>query len=406
MKRLFCVFFIIIKVQYHAQSFSNNIEWTLTIGTKDELQKITLLRNQNPNEPVEGYFLYTTYDKLLEGKIVKGGFNFLDPEIIGGLTSSSFLREQWVNNNSPLQDLETMTSPLDIVKAISFNILPQENNKCKDSISLFFKYAIFKNIKWNNDDYLNSDFNIDVHYKLVRIPFGKQVSFDFLNKDFNPFKIIVSVNKESKNENCLYIEKNSVLEKELINSASQSTLPETNIKFNIEFLAVDSLKQLYNNKPTFADFLTRVKQKEIKSVNYLKNDFDEIPLKTNIYKCRLEFPFHLYTTQKEEAYKNYKTKAEILKSTYNIILVPISYKNNILTADLFINYKKINPDEVARWTPIKKRITIQKDVGIRISLPKENWSANFIRSGEKYDIYGYSDYERFVNESIIINFEN
>ncbi|RJP70232.1 MAG: hypothetical protein C4539_06485 [Ignavibacteriales bacterium] len=406
MKKLLLVSIILFLTRGFAQSSSNEFEWNFTICTADDLQKVSLNKNQNNGEALEGYFLFTSYDKLLDGKIVKGGFNFLDPEIIGGLTGSSFLREQWVNNNLPLQDLETMTSPLDVEKAISFNILPQGNNNNKDSVSLFFKYAIFSNIKWNNGNYLNSDFNIDIHYKLIKIPFGKQVSFDFLDKDFNPFKITVCVKKKNKDENSIYVEKNSLLENELINSASQSKPRKTNLKFDVEFLSIDSLKQLYNNRTTFGDIVTSVKQKGIESFKSLQNDFNKTELPVDIYRCVLEPPFHLYNTQKEEAYKNYKTREEIFKSTYNIILVPISYKEDVLKADLFINYKKINPDETERWTPIKKRITIQKDVGTRISLPKENWSANFTRSGEKYEIFGYSDYERFVNESIIINFEN
>lgn len=406
MNKWLLVSVIIFLTKGFAQSSLNEFEWNITISTANNLQKVSLNKGQNADEALEGYFLFTAYDKLLDGKIVKGGFNFLDPEIIGGLTGSSFLREQWVNNNFSLQDLETMTSPLDVEKAISFNILPQENNNSNDSVSLFFKYAIFNNIKWNNRDYLNSDFNIDVHYKLIRIPLGKKASFDFLDKDFNPFKIIVSVNRKSKEENSLYVEKNSVLENELINSASQSNLRKTNIKFDVEFLSIDSLKQLFNNRPTYGDIITSVKQKGIETVNSLQSDFNKTALPVNVYRCVLELPFHLYNAQKETAYMNYKTRAEILRSTYNIILVPISYNNNVLTADLFINYKKINPDEVERWTPIKKRITINKDFGTMIGLPKENWSANFTRSGEKYEIYGYSDYERFVNESIIINFEN
>lgn len=38
-------------------------------------------------------------------------------------------------------------------------------------------------------------------------------------------------------------------------------------------------------------------------------------------------------------------------------------------------------------------------------MPKENWTAAFEKEGEKYQIYGYSDFERFVNEYIFINFE-
>jgi hypothetical protein len=392
--------------QCSAQDSSFEIGWTLTISTADNSQKVSLFQNKNVDEPFEGYFICTEYEKLLEGKIVKGGFNFLDPKIIGGLTELKFFRQQWVGNKFPLRDIETMTSPLDVEKAISFNIYPQEQTDFSDSVSLFFKYAVCKLLKRNNGDYLNSDFNINVRYKLVKIPFGQTVSFDFLDNDFVPFNIFLSVVKKHKAESILTVDENFVLAKEITNSAKQSKLKGTDFNFNIEFVAIDSLKQLYNKKSSFNNFLNRIKQEGINSVNCLKSDNDKINLPINIYQCKLSFPFQLYNIQKENAYKNYKTRADIFRSEYNIILVPISYEKDILTADLFVDYKKIIPDDLPRWTPIKKRIQIQKDIGVRINLPKENWSANFIRSGEKYEIYGYSDYERFVNELIIINFEN
>ena len=392
--------------QCSAQDSLYDIGWTISIRTMDYSQKVSLFQNENVNEPVEGYFLCTEYEKLLEGKIVKGGFNFLDPKIIGGLTESKFIRKQWVDNKFPLRDLEVMTSPLDVEKAISFNIYPQEETGCPDSINLFIKYALFKLLKRNEGDYLNSDFNINVHYKLVKIPFGQSVSFDFFDKDFMPYNISLYAEKKKKVQNILTINENFILAKGIVNSARQSKLKGRNFNFNIEFVAIDSLKQLYNKKSSFNNFLNRIKQEGMNSINYLRSDNDKINLPVNIYQCNLRFPFHLYNIQKENAYKNYKTRADIFRSDYNIILVPISFEKDILTADLYVDYKKIIPDDLPRWTPIKKRIQIQKDIGVRINLPKENWSANFTRSGEKYEIYGYSDYEKYVNESIIISFEN
>ncbi|MCX6151161.1 MAG: hypothetical protein NTX22_11595 [Ignavibacteriales bacterium] len=406
MKKLLCVLTIAFLAQCLAQDSSYEIGWNISISTPDNSQKVSLYKNINADEPVEGYFLCTEYEKLLEGKLVEGGFNFLDPKIIGGLTESKFFRQQWVNNKFPLRDIETMTSPLDVEKAISFNICPQVEQNCTDSISLFFKYALFNLLKRNDGEYLDSDFNITIRYKLVKVPFDKTVSFDFIGKDFAPFKISLSVMKKQKTENILTIDENFVLAKEIVNSANQSKLKGAEFNLGVEFIIIDSLKQLYNKNSSTSDLLNRIKQEGMNSFNCLKNDFDKINLPANIYQCKLNFPFHLYNIQKENAYKNYMTREDIFKSEYNIILVPISYEKDILTADLFVDYKKIIPDDLPRWTPIKKRIQIQKDVGVRIDLPKENWSANFIRSGEKYEIYGYSDYEKYVNESIIINFEN
>ncbi len=87
-------------------------------------------------------------------------------------------------------------------------------------------------------------------------------------------------------------------------------------------------------------------------------------------------------------------------------MVPISLNGDTLTADVFLNYSKITLDNIPRWTPIKKRVKLIQGYPIAINLPRENWSANFSRDGEKYNIYGYSDYERYVNEYLLISFDS
>ncbi len=133
----------------------------------------------------------------------------------------------------------------------------------------------------------------------------------------------------------------------------------------------------------------------------------KVELPAPIYYGKLKFPFILYNNPKDELYKNYNSKERVLQSTYEVFIVPISLMNDTLTLDLYIDYSKLNLDDgIPRWTQIKKRMTINNDWGVgSINLPKENWSASFTRDGEQYDIYGYSDFERFVKEHLNISYE-
>ena len=132
--------------------------------------------------------------------------------------------------------------------------------------------------------------------------------------------------------------------------------------------------------------------------------FDKTNFKTPVYYAQFTLPFELFDAKKMELFDKYKTKEKIFQSKYTLLLVPISATNDGITADLFIQYTKLNIDDgIPRWTPIKKRIIIPHGKGLRIDLPKENWSANFTRASEQYDVYGYSDYERYIDETIVIS---
>jgi hypothetical protein len=143
---------------------------------------------------------------------------------------------------------------------------------------------------------------------------------------------------------------------------------------------------------------------------------ERINLCNSIYYIPLNVPFKIYNKKKMESYKNYKTIKKTFNSTYKIYFLPISIENDSLVADLYITIEKINlDDEIARWTPIHKRVkmkinkyitsninTNKYNASFMFKLPEENWSAFFSRNGENYEIYGYSDYERFIDEFINI----
>ena len=127
---------------------------------------------------------------------------------------------------------------------------------------------------------------------------------------------------------------------------------------------------------------------------------------SGIYSVDFSFPFRIYNSEKEKLYNRYNTKPEIFQSQLHIRLVPVSLSMDSLTADLFITYNKLSLDDVPRWTPIKKRIILIKGSSLMIPLPKENWSAVFSRNNENYEIFGYSDFEKSVNEYVRITFNS
>ncbi|MCP4971150.1 MAG: hypothetical protein GY932_11200, partial [Arcobacter sp.] len=127
-----------------------------------------------------------------------------------------------------------------------------------------------------------------------------------------------------------------------------------------------------------------------------------INLSASIYKGEFRFPFTIMNNKKLEQYKNEKLVKEFLLSNYNIFVVPIKYDNNKLTMDVFIEYGKI-------WNffpnPIKKRLTIGKGEKLKLEIPDLKKIYKFSANKKVYEIDTYEDYEKYVNEYIVISFE-
>jgi hypothetical protein len=393
----------------YAQPDNYNLDFKAIIKSHDGTQKLVLFNRGNIEDVIDGYILITRGNHNIEGQIKKGGFSFLDHKIFEVGVES--LRRKWVENNFPVQDIETMTNGVDVEKVYSFEITPEILNIQSDTLSFYIKGA-FYNLKKQNDKYseFNLDYDINLSYKLFKIPFGKSFQLDFLNKQFKNYSCSVTFTKNKKAEEFLSVNNNQQLFKGVIKSTAESSLPR-NVRFKIgvEYLRTNADKALYSAGFSPTDYLLRVQQRPLVTANALIdtqfNNRTGLPI--DVYHTELTFPFKLYNKEKSELYKNYKTEKEIFRSKYNVVVVPIALDIDTLTADVFLNYSKISlNDNIPRWTPIKKRIKLLQGVRYAIELPKENWSANFTRSGDKYAIYGYSDFESYVNEYIVISFDS
>lgn len=384
-----------------AQNSDYHLNMKLVISSPDT-QKVILNHNGTTDELIEGYYRISRYDDPLYGQnagLQPGGFNFLDSEIFGGIVDH--MSEKWVKNKFPIEDVASMTNAMDVKKALSFQIKPVVVNIKSDTLHLLIKYAVYDFVKQKDYD-LDFDYNVKLFYKLVHIQYEKEVSFDFISEQFKDHKITFYFTKRIGEEYHPIKDEGSLFA-EIQKSVSESKIANTNFNFDIELIRFD--EAVMNMTTPIAKY----KEQNLPFTKEIRNigTSQKTELSTKIYYSKLSFPFILYNRQKEELYKNYKSKVNVFQSTCNVIIVPIELVKDTLTIDLFVDYSKLNlSDGIPRWTPIKKRLKIDNSWGVAsITLPKENWSANFTRNNERYNIYGYSDFERFVKEQLYIKYE-
>lgn len=383
-----------------AQNNDYLLNMKMVIASPDT-QMVTLNHTGTMNEKIEGYYLTPLHKNFFteNSGLQKGGFSFLDPDIFGG--SVEQMSKKWIKNESPITDLEPMTNGLVPAKVLSFQIKPIVPDDRSDTLNLFIKYAV---LDFMNNKGLDFNSRIKLFYKWFRVQYNKNITLNIFNKLFKEHKFTVLFTKEKKSEKHLTIQNNDKLIEEIQKSAEESKLSNLLFDFDIEFFRRDKMKL------NGVDYISKYEEQNLRSAKSIiepgKNGKIELPV--NIYYGKLTFPFILYNTVKAKLYSSFENKKRIFKSTYNVVIVPINLINDSLTVDIFINYSKLNLDDgISRWTPIKKRITINNEWKMSsIVLPKENWSAFFSRNGKEYEIYGYSDYERFINEYINIKILN
>lgn len=409
MKKLFTfVFVLVINVcLVFAQAEESKLLFKLNVKSKDNSQILNLLSACRSNEVIEGYVLLTNYEKILDGKIVKGGFSFLDSKVFGLALEN--MQKKWVENDFPIKDLEVLTNGVDVSKILSFKIKPILLNPGDDSISLFFQYCVY-NLKKQNEEFYDFDFdyNIKFFYKLVKIPFNSPTTFDFIEEHFKDYDLVFLIEKNKKNDQITFQHDQLNFFREVINSAKESKLIGAKLEASVDFIRTDRDGLMFGNNLLRSDFLLRVRQNSFEKKETLLDETtnEQFSLDIPIYYAGLNFPFRLFNPEKEKLYAGYKTRENIFQCNYDIILVPMNYTYDTLTVELFITYSKLNLDNIQRWTPIKKRLQFIKQTPVEVYLPKENWSANFTISNERYEIYGYSDYERYANEYLLIYLES
>jgi hypothetical protein len=372
------------------------LETRIKLTAGDGNRSLELCSSGYFNEFIEGYFVLPEYWGSISGNLRSGGFTFLDPDIFGGITDEE--SNIWAKNSLPFSDLEHLTNGLNVKKAISFRMKSIYKNSKEDSLYLFIKYAVF-DLKEHEENELNFNYNIKLANKLVKVPFDKVITFDFLNKELNNGNIIFNF---SKYNNCLFPGYRKNIIDEIIKSAGESSGIAKPIDFELEYECVNPFPAESWKAPI--EFKAFHRTVSLFSRKYIFNNFtgNKTNLYSSVYYAELKFPFRMENPEKIKKYKNYITRDSVFQSTFEVFIIPINFEKDSLTLDIIIDYKKLNTgDNVPRWTPVKKRAKVKWF--LKIKLPKENWSANIRKDGEKYDIYGYSDFERYIDEYLFLH---
>ena len=401
MKKIIRIFIalLFISILSYAQGKDYKLNMRMIIELPDT-QSVILNYSGSPDEAIEGYYLQSRYKDFFmpNAALQKGGFNFLNDNIFGGMVR--LLSKKWVKNNFPITDVAPMTNGLAPAKVLSFQIKPMVIDGDSDTLNLLVKYALID--YWGNkESSLDFTSHVHVYYKWLRVKYNKNTEFKIFDEIFRGSNFTARFWKGQKKSYA--VKNNDRLFGAIKESSEESELDNVDFSFNIRFIRTDALD---GNR---FKYLARYQEINLPAADtIINNEGDgQVQLPAKIYYGRLRFPFTLYNTEKAKRYAPYKTKNQIFQSTYDVVIVPIKITEDSLTYDLFLNYVKLNlGDGIPRWTPIKKRITVSRDFAVgEIVFPKENWSANFTREGENYDIYGYSDFEQYVSESLRIKFK-
>jgi hypothetical protein len=347
-----------------------------------------------------GYFLVPRYGKYILGKLGHG-YDFMNYETSG--TDVDFLIPKWIENNFQLGDLEGFSQGPDVKTAVSFNIKPFYSADIKSKRKAFVaKFAVLSPKRKTQYSGYDEDCDVKLFYKLVSPDSAGSIRVDYLNKILPDYKFDLKISTNSRSEKTL--EPSTLVFNEIKKSLNEATIENNLFIFSTE-LGVYPPKELgwFKNGGS----LSNHQQVGFSEKYFLVSDFspDTLKLEHPIYCANLQFPFRIFNEEKTKKYSGYKTREDIFKSKYKIIIIPISYINGTLTADVILDYSKLNlKDGMQRWTPFKKRIEFKYKEAF-IDFPHENWSAVFTRGNENYEVYGYSDYEKYVSEMLSITLQ-
>jgi hypothetical protein len=373
---------------------------TFVMSSKDGKYSCSINSVIKKDGDFAGYFLLPGYGKNILGKLGHG-YDFMNYETSG--VEADFLASKWIENNFFLEDLEGFSLGPDVKTTVSFHIKPFYSADKKSNKKAFVaKFAILtpKNkIKYNAYD---EDCDVKLFYKLLYPDSTGFLRVNYLTKLLPDYQFTLNVSTNNRTNKT--IELNPLVFNEIKKSVNESLIDNRVFEFSTK-LAVYPPKELgsFENIGELANH----EQVGLADKHFLVSDFtpDTLNFEHPIYCANIKFPFRIYNEEKNKKYGSYKTINKIFMSDYEIIIIPIRYENDLLTADVITNYSKINlNDGLQRWTPFKKRIDFKYKEAF-IDYPHENWSAVFSRGSENYEIYGYSDYEKYVKEMLSIKLQ-
>lgn len=377
------------------------LNFTLALESTDRSNTLVLQYRGKASEAIDGCFYSSRQAQRIDAKIMPGGFNFLDSDIFGLGVLEPQMRRRWAENRFPIQDIESLVNEPDLERVLSFRIIPEPISPSADSIFLFFKYALLDQTQaMASRDYR---YQVQLFYKQIRVPYDIKMPVDFLKAVFKDHEISVRVDRAIRSAPILTL-KNPAMVEGIRKSSQESELRAFELDLTIELLRTDASKAQAPYILPFPNSLSRYQIQSLSPVTALEGGGPVTveQLAAPVYSGHIRLPFQLYNPAKALKYQDYKTRQEIFQSDYAVILAPIAFRGDTLTVDLFIEYQKLRLDQLPRWTPIHKRIQLVKTRPQIVELPKENWTADFSRQGESYQIYGYADYERAVTEFLLL----
>lgn len=397
LKKTFIWLFLTISF-VNAQQF----EFRLTIQSNDKLQKETLSKLCNADENFEGYFSDTDlFDFIPNGKIIKGGFNFLDKDNFGGIADA--MKSEWLKNNSADSGLNDLLQFPEFTKALSFQLSALTDLNKKDSVHLFLKYSLFSNENKKSKHSPEFNLNVKLYYKHLIVPLSKEIPINIFSSVFKGYNFSLTVEPINNTSKVLECKLDEVILRKIAQSVSESKMTDSHFNFEVTFSKRNALPK---KSPGQSDIYGYVNCKGVSEYNSIVNvtpsgirdEFSAL-----IYYCSFNIPFSLANKEKMADYSGYKTISKYFNSNYRILIIPVIENKDHIVVDIYVEHKKLALEEnFNRWTPIYKRIEIPLKGGVRLDIPKENWTANFIRQGERYNIYGMPDYEKFIDETIYI----
>ncbi len=407
-------------------SAQEKLNIVLKITTTDA--KKTIIHNFTSiiNQKMAGYFYINKEHTIFDRS--KGSFSFIRD--LGKLEAFDTRTDNYITTLSDQSFLPLAFLHPYFDQLIDFTITPCQVRNCADSVVLYYKYIKYDKVVGANDN----DFTTQNKYNTgnIRIPLDKEIELKAYSEVFPRYKFYIKVSARSEEKTLDAGNYDQTFKTELFNSIGESKIKYSTLDFDVKYfnslISADIYKSQQQNslirventgigKSSLIKFKKDYELKQLTPVlkknklNYkILEDTCLVDIGNKaIYIVKFEFPFVLKDEEKKNEYNKYTTYEKILKSTYEVIIVPISYENDELTVDLFIKWEKLNiGDFLQRWTPIKKRIVINyvNSWNVYFNLPKEKWTANFTRDGQNYDISGYYDYEKYIDETLNIVFKN
>lgn len=399
------IFFVLLLFLISNGFTQNNkfLKISLRAVSPDKAQEINLQKNCRPNETMNGYVYSSNQEKILLGDLNPAGFNFLDSAVWGSVLPINKHNQFFVD----MGDLNFFTKGLDVGEVLSFQIQPVVIPG-NDTLLLYMKYQTIKLLKrQGKEDWdVDNNYNIKLFYIVRKIPYDKWSNLNAIQEHFSNMNIEIKVTADSLTP--LKLE-NEFIAKEIEKSCNEAVF-NPDFELGAEFAKTDTVYLgIFPFMVLRRDFLYRNYYAADPGHNCIVYDNKVIKLNSKVYYINFNIPFELYIKTDREKFAGYKTKDSIMRSNYNIYFIPVKFAGDTLTADIIADYKKINVDndDVPRWTPFKKRVNVKlSEKLISLIMPNENWTVNMERRGEKYTVFGYSQYEKYVKEIILFNIKN